>query len=237
MGYGGNGTVQAPCSGATNSFVRVFDQSTFKNLNDALLSCIQFGYFMNGKTTVEINVYIDKTGGDPDAASFRLLKSFSVDTINACGQFQVQTVSTDIPIDVDFESKKETLVIEMKTPVMSEGSIKGGGQFNTEVKNTVGQTYVGDCNGGYMTYASYVKSNPSIKGYNEYAQWYVRLHGANGEPIETDSNDDDDDGLSSGAIAGISIGVIVGVIALGGIGFFLYSKKSKSELNDPLNKA
>jgi len=237
MGYGGNGTIQAPCSGATNSFVRVFDQSTFSNLNDALLSCVQFGYYMQGKTTVEINVYIDKTGGDPDAASFRLLRSFSVDTINACGQFQVQTVSTDDPIDIDFESNKETLVIEMKTPVMSEGSIKGGGQFNSAVKDTTGQTYVGDCNGGYMSYASYVKSHSSIKGYNEYAQWYVRLHGVEGQPIEKNSSDDDDDGLSSGAIAGISIGVIVGVVALGGIGYFVFSKNRKSEFNDPLIKA
>lgn len=234
MGYGGNGTVRSVCSGATNSFVRVFDQSSFSTLNDALLSCIQFGYFMNGKTTVEINVYIDKTGGDPDAASFRLLRSFSVDTINACGQFQVQTVSTDDPIDIDFESKKETLVIEMKTQVMSEGSIKGGGQFNTAVKDTTGQTYVGDCNGGYMTYASYVKSQPSIAGYNEYAQWYVRLHGVNGESIDKDSEDDDDDGLSSGAIAGISIGVIVGVVALGGIGYFIFSKSNKGSISSPL---
>jgi Zn-dependent metalloprotease len=231
MGYGKNGTIKAPCSGASNSFVRVFDQSSFETLNDALISCIQFGYFMNGKTTVDINVYIDKSGGAPDTASFRLLKSFSVDTINACGQFQVQTVSTDVPIEVDFQSKKETLVIEMKTQVMSEGSIKGGGQFNFTVKDTT-QTYVGDCSGGYMSYASYVEDNPSIAGYNEYAQWYVRLHGTNGEPIEKNSSDDDD-GLSSGAIAGISIGVIVGVIALGGIGYFVFAKK-KGNLSSPL---
>lgn len=213
-------------------FCRVFDQTTFKNLDDLLLTCIQFGYFMEGQTTVTLGVYIDKTGGAPDAASLRLVKSFDVTTINAVGQMQVQTVSSDTPIDIDLDDG-ETLVVIMTTPVMSEGFIRGGGQYNSAVKDT---TYVGDCSGGYMTYASYVQNTPSIKGYNQYAQWYVRLHGANDEVFDDDKDKDseDDDSLSTGAIAGISIGVIAGVAALGAVGYLIYSKKAKSSTSVPL---
>lgn len=204
-----------------------------------LLSCIQFGYFMEGQTTVTLGVYIDSTGGAPDAASLRLVKSFDVTTINAVGQMQVQTVSADTPVEIDFDDNSETLVVIMTTPVMSEGFIKGGGQFNSAVKGTTGQTYVGDCSGGYMTYEAFVQSNPSIKGYNENAQWYVRLHGANDDSVVDDDDkdkdsEDDDDSLSSGAIAGISIGVIAGVAALGAVGYLIYSKRAKSSTSTPL---
>ena len=199
-----------------------------------MLSCIQFGYFMEGQTTVTIGVYIDSTGGAPDAASLRLVRSFDVTTVNAVGQMQVQTVSADIPFEIDFDKDRETLVVMMTTPVMSEGFVRGGGQFNSAVKGTTGETYVGDCSGGYMTYADYVASNPSIKGYNENAQWYVRLHGLSDDDGDNDKDGDSDDSLSSGAIAGISIGVIAGVVAVGAIAYFLVFKKAKSSTSAPL---
>jgi hypothetical protein len=211
----------------------VFDQKSFNNLDDLSLSCIQFGYFMEGQTTVTLGVYIDSTGGAPDAASLRLVKSFDVTTINAVGQMQVQTVSPDSPINIDFESDSETLVVIMTTPVMSEGYIKGGGQSNSVVIGTTAQTYVGDCAGGYMAYSDYTASNPNT-------QWYVRVHGSNSDDNDDDGNgknSEDDDSLSGGAIAGISIGVIAAVAALGGVGFFLYSRSKRAEiLNAPLIK-
>jgi hypothetical protein len=229
-------------------FSRVFDQDTF-DLDGMLLSCIQFGYFMEGQTTVTIGVYIDSTGGAPDAASLRLVQSLDVTTVNAAGQMQVQTVSADTPFEIAFEKSTETLVVMMTTPVMSEGFIKGGGQFNSAVKGTTGETYVGDCAGGFMTYSDYVESNTAIKGYNENAQWYVRLHGTamtgsrapTGQPTSNptsankkNSNNDDNDSLSAGAIAGISIGVIVGAVVIGAIAYFVFAKKAKSSTSAPL---
>jgi hypothetical protein len=80
---------------------------------------------------------------------------------------QVQTVSADTIFELDFDKDHDTLAVMM-----------GGGQFNSTVKGTTGETYVGDCAGGFMTYSDYVESNTAIKGYNENAQWYVRLHGS-----------------------------------------------------------
>jgi hypothetical protein len=145
-----------------------------------------------------------------------------VTTVNAVGQMQLQTVSTDTPFQLDFDKDHETLAVMM-----------GGGQFNSTVKGTTGETYVGDCAGGFMTYSDYVESNTAIKGYNENAQWYVRLHGSNEDKKYCE---DDDDSLSDGAIARISVGVIVGFLALGGLAYFFISRsRNDQNLNAPLN--
>jgi hypothetical protein len=243
MGDSSNAIVQPPCDGEVNTYARAFDQNRFKNLDDFSLSCLQFGYFMEGQTTVTMGVYIDSTGGAPDAASLRLVKSFDVTTINAVGQMQVQTASADSSINIQFDSATETLVVIMSAPVMSEGYLKGGGQINANVVGTTGETYVGDCAGGYIAYSDFMANNPSYQN----TQWYLRLHGnpyvavasASPTPSPTseakkNSGDDDDNSLSTGTIAGISVGVIVGVIVLAAVGYFVFVKKGKSSTSAPL---
>ena len=93
---------------------------------------------MEGQTEVTLGLYIDTTGGDPDWESMELIGEVVVTTINAVGQFQVQTVTFPDAVPVAFSNTEETLVLVMTVPVMSEGFILGGGAANEDVVNTPG---------------------------------------------------------------------------------------------------
>ena len=140
MGYNAQGKIATACSGegTNSSFARVFTQDSFKFAD---LSCIQFGYFMEGQTEVTLGLYIDTTGGDPDWESMELIGEVVVTTINAVGQFQVQTVTFPDAVPVAFSNTEETLVLVMTVPVMSEGFILGGGAANEDVVNTPGNLF------------------------------------------------------------------------------------------------
>lgn len=217
MGYQAQGSLAAACGDTADStYARVFDQKTFK-LKKFSLSCIQFAYFMEGRTNVTIDVYIDTTGGAPDYASMELVHSFSAVTINAVGQLQVQTVSAEEEIPIKFGNSKETLVIVLTTPVMDEGFITGGGQENSNVIGTTGETYVGGkCREDFESFYDYANDHGmSVIAEN---QWYVRVHGT-----DKHSNGDDDDSLSTGAVVGISIAAgVVGLGLLAAVAHFVF---------------
>jgi hypothetical protein len=208
---------------------RVFDQQDF-NLDEFKVSCIQFGYFMEGITNVTVGVYRDTTGGVPDYDSLVLVHMYETVTVNAVGQMQVQTVS-DGEYAVNFGSDSETLVVILTTPLMSEGFILGGGQTNGDVIGTNGETYIGgDCRTDFIDFYNYaVDHNLDSTAQN---QWYVRIHGS----AKTSSDSNGSNGLSAGAIAGITIGVCVGVLALVGCGYFVFMRSKKSQMEQPLNR-
>jgi len=226
MGANKEGQLSAACDNATSKYARVFDQQSF-NLDGFKLSCIQFGYFMEGVTDVTINVYIDSTGGEPDYPSLELIASLPATTINAVSEMQVQTVSLDKELEIEFSNADETMVVILSTPIMSEGFILGGGQSNAAVMGSVGETYIGgDCLPDFVPYDVYAtEANLTSQVEN---QWYVRVHGSSTET--TKKSDDDDSSLSTGAMIGISVAAAVGGLAiLGGIGFFVYKKYAASD--------
>jgi hypothetical protein len=53
----------------------------------------KFNLEQSKETTVTIGVYIDSTGGTPDAASLRLVQSLDVTTVNTVGQMQANRFS------------------------------------------------------------------------------------------------------------------------------------------------
>jgi hypothetical protein len=230
MGYGNSGSLTAACKEEKmmSYYARVFDQQSF-DLGNFTLSCIQFGYFMEGQTYATLQIYVDTNGGSPDWASMNLVSEINVTTINAVGTFQVQTATFSTPVTVDFNSGVETLVVVLATPYMSEGFITGGGTSNGDVVNTLGETYVyGDCMTEWAPFFDYANNNGnSINAEN---QWFVRVHGSG--TAYPSSDDGSDNGLSTGAIIGISVAAsVVGLAAIGAaLYFFVFAKKGDSLL-------
>ncbi|CAE7431603.1 hly [Symbiodinium microadriaticum] len=231
MGYGGNGTMLPACPDAESTFVRVFDQDSFPELNGMELFCVQFGYWMMGSTPTSVAVYIDSDGGDPDAANLQLLYNFPVTTVNAVGQMQVQTVTADESITLDFANALQTLVVVMTVPVMDEGLMMGAGQFNGDVVGTSGETYIGgECRTGFVPYSTFATDNGE-NPYDAATQWYVRLHATT--TVRKNSNDDDNS-LSTGAIIGISIAAAVVVLGIVGVIARMFYCKKKPDSGIPL---
>lgn len=229
MGFQGSGALTAVCAdeSMTTQYARVFEQGDEGSLE---VSCIQFGYFMNGQTQVSLSLYMDSNGGEPDA-DMTLLGSVMVKTINAVGQFQVQTASFAEAITVNYENAVATLVVVLSTPYMSEGFIIAGGTPNADVVNTIGETYIGGgCFPDWVTYYDYTQLFNLTS--QETNQWYVKLHADSVTPpvpptddnSGADTSSENDDGLSDGAIAGAVIGSIVGVGVLGAVGYFVFTK-------------
>jgi hypothetical protein len=199
------------------------------------LSCVQFGYWMMGSTPTTLSVYIDNDGGVPDAVNMQLLYTFPVTTVNAVGQMQVQTVTANGSIPINFDNAVQTLVVVLTVPAMSEGLMQGGGQWNEEVVGTSGETYVGgDCREGFVTYSEFALGLGQVP-YDAATQWYVRLHSV---PKTSKNSNDDDSSLSTGAVIGISIAAaVVGIAVIGGIVYCIFFSASKTaEINSPLVK-
>ena len=112
-----------------------------------------------------------------------LVASKDVTTVNAVNHMQVQTVSFDSPIKLQFNatnSSAQTLVVMMKTESMSEGFIAGGGQINANIDidgMPVGQTFVG---GSCLS---------DLQSSNSSLQWYVRLQGTSTYSADTSGED------------------------------------------------
>jgi hypothetical protein len=222
MGFKLKGKMDAVCSASQeeSTYARVFDQASF-NLKGMEISCIQFGYFMMGKTNVTLDVYIDSNGGEPDYASMRHLHSMSTYTINAAGNMQVQTMSAEAPVKLSFSNSDETLVIVLRMPYMSQGFITGGGQLNPN-----GTTYVGGaCKTGFQNYSDY-KTNST-------EQWYVRVYGSSSSDSTQEDDNNDKSSLSGGAIAGIVIAAVA-VVAVAGFVVFRRVKPSDESATKPL---
>ena len=228
MGQAG-GRLESPCekNSIDTKFARVFSQSEF-SLNDFSLSCIQFGYYMMSVTDVEIGVYIDRTGGEPDVASMDLVTSKTVTTINAYNRMQVQTTDFD-DVLINFNSDTETLVVTMTIPYLTEGAIAGGGQMNLGVAGTTKETYVGgDCLQDYMRYSDWAIGEGSDAIDEIIPQWYVRVSGTSAS-TPSSSDEDDDDDYSSGEIAAIATtaAVVVGLVAI--IAYLLVTRKPSND--------
>jgi len=226
----GEGVLPPYCETEHTDYVRVFSQDDWEG--DLEISCIQFGYFMMGQTNVSVSAYVDKTGGVPDKASLELIYQFETHSINAYGNMQVQTESTERPVPVTFSNKDETLVIILSAPAMSEGYLYGGGQVNAAAVGTIGQTYIGGgCDTEYHNFYDLCTQNNLTQYANN--QWYVRVHATSTTTPDGDEGDSDD-GLSGGAIAGIVIGVIAGVAVVGVLIYFIVVKMRGSQLDKPL---
>jgi len=219
MGYNGQGMMTAVCDFEQqfSSYARVFEQDD----DDLSVSCIQFGYFMNGQTQVVLSLYMDEDGGDPDM-NMTLLGSMTVETINAVGQFQVQTASFDEPIDVIFENENATLVVVLTTPYMEEGYIIAGGTPNPDVVDTIGDTYVGGgCAPGFTAYYDYTRLLNLTN--QESNQWFVKLSAEELDGDSSSGSDGGDDDLTDGEVAGVVIGTLAGAAILGVGGYFVYT--------------
>jgi hypothetical protein len=233
MGASAGAALTAVCAaeGQTSTYARVFEQDP--DVDALSVSCIQFGYFMNGQVDVTLSLYMDSDGGEPDDA-MALLGSMTVTSINAVGQFQVQTASFLNAVEVRYANAASTLVVVMSTPAMAQGSIVAGGTPSPELVDTIGDTYVGgDCVTGYQSYFEYANSTVGLdtKASN---QWFVKLSASTAAfPSSSSSNDDDE--LSDGAIAGIAVGALAGLAIIGVAAYCLVkSMAGSSAAKEPL---
>jgi hypothetical protein len=232
------GRMESPCADtAPSKFVRVFEQDEFA-MNDFTVSCVQFGYYMMSVTDVTVELYIDRSGGEPDAASLELVASNTEQTFNAYNRMQVQTTNFD-DVEIKFNSPTDTLVVMMTIPVMTEGAIAGGGQLNLAVAGTSKETYVGgDCLTDFTKYSEWAVQNGATSIEDVVPQWYVRVSGNSAASPSADSSDDDD--MSSGEIAAVATTavVVLGLVAV--IAYLLVTRVSKSDdgdINESLMKA
>lgn len=183
-----------------------------------------------GTNELTVTIYIDSNGGEPDYDHMDEQYSYTTSAPNAGGDIQViQLDSSDIDntpaISFKDYSSDATLVVVMSVPAQDYGFTYGGGQVNVDVRNDpLGQTYVGgSCTDGFVSHYDYVVNSgvSSWDGFKD-SQWYVRIH----SDTYSDSNSDSSDGqLSKGAVAGISIAVIlVGGGLCACIGYLVFSK-------------
>jgi Zn-dependent metalloprotease len=224
------GRMSSPCeaSAQATKFVRVFEQTDF-SLNDFSVSCVQFGYYMMSVADVTLEVYIDRTGGEPDAASLELVASNTVRTYNSYDRMQVQTTDFD-NVAVNFNSDTETLVVMMTIPIMTEGAIAGGGELNLAVAGTNKETYVGgDCLADFEKYSEWAVANGASAIDDVIPQWYVRV---SGNSASSPSDSDDDDDMSGGQIAFVatSVAVVLGLVAI--IAYLLVTRAAASSGRD-----
>mmetsp|Transcript_25457 Transcript_25457/g.42907 ORF Transcript_25457/g.42907 Transcript_25457/m.42907 type:complete len:906 (+) Transcript_25457:32-2749(+) len=227
MGQAG-GRLESPCADtAPSKFARVFSQDEF-SMNDFTVSCVQFGYYMMSVADVTVELYIDRTGGEPDEASLELVASNTEQTFNAYNNMQVQTTNFD-DVAINFNSPTDTLVVMMTIPVMTQGAIAGGGQMNLGVAGTSRETYVGGaCLTDLTKYSEWAVQNGATAIDEVIPQWYVRVSGTSAATPSSDSSGDDDDDMTGGQIAAVVITVVVvlGLVAV--IAYLLVTRVSKS---------
>ena len=197
-------------------------------MNDFSVSCIQFGYYMMSVTDVVLEVYIDRTGGEPDAASLELVATKTVRTYNAYDRMQVQTADFD-DVAIDFNSDTDTLVIMMTIPIMTEGAIAGGGEMNLAVAGTNKETYVGGVclPNDFQKYSEWAVAIGASEIDEVIPQWYVRVSGTSASSPSSSGSDDDDD-LSSGQLTYVIVSAvaILGLVVV--VAFLLVNRASSS---------
>lgn len=230
MGQAG-GRLQSPCAAAdvpsATKFARVFDQSEFA-MNDFTVSCVQIGYYMMSVADVTVELFVDRTGGEPDTASLELVASNSLRTINAYNRMQVQTTNFD-NVAINFNSATDTLVVVMTIPVMTQGAIAGGGQLNLGVAGTSKETYVGgDCLADFTRYSEWAVSSGATEIDEVIPQWYVRVSGTSAASPSAAGGSDDDD-MTGGEIAAVAVTVVVVLALVAVIAYLLVTRASKSE--------
>lgn len=189
------------------------------------LSCVEFLVGSgSGANDIIVSVYIDKTGGIPDAESFSLVKRFHVKVPNSDKQNMILTTSDDSSSKVLFTNPLETLVVVMEFIVKANNTFSFRGFVNQEVydyavkKDTESipldlHTYVtGPCvNGVYSSVLSHA-SDINDLSYFDISQWYVKLTASttsnDNYNKNNHNNDDSNDDLSDKDIAGLFILII-----------------------------
>jgi hypothetical protein len=228
------GRLQSPCETAAEpsptKFARVFEQTDFA-MNDFSVSCVQFGYYMMSVADVTIELYVDSSGGAPDAASMQLVASGTAQTFNAYDRMQVQTMNFD-NVAINFGSATDTLVVVMTLPLMQEGAIAAGGQLSLQAAGTDQQTYVGGaCLEDFTSYAQWAVDNGATAIDEVVPQWYVRVSGNSAASPSSDTSNDDDD-MSGGQIAAVATTAAVVLALVAAVAYLLVTRVSKTDDND-----
>lgn len=165
---------------------------------------------------VTISVYIDKTGGFPDAESFQLVKSKIISSPNSknLADYMILTTSDESVTKIQFENEIETLVVVMEYQITSNISRvtpfgHANDKFNSYLANNADSSIPSDLF-TYVTapcmkgiYSSVYSHHGTPLMSSDITQWYVRLTGSSTNNHQHRNHSNDDDSISKQDIAGI----------------------------------